>query len=78
MKRLLCRIEGGNWGYSILAVDALREEVEIASTAQFLDFEGSIAIPPQKWALRLVREPNFNDFHFFDRVISPVKDCELP
>jgi len=33
-------------GYSILAVDTLQEAIEIARTAPFLDFEGSIEIRP--------------------------------
>ncbi len=33
-------------GYSILAVETLQEAIEIAKTAPFLDFEGSIEIRP--------------------------------
>jgi hypothetical protein len=33
-------------GYSILAVDTLEQAIEIARTAPFLDFEGSIEIRP--------------------------------
>ena len=31
-------------GYSIIAVDTLEEAIEIAKTASFLDFEGSIEV----------------------------------
>jgi hypothetical protein len=33
-------------GYSILAIDTFEEAIEIAKTAPFLDFEGSIEIRP--------------------------------